>query len=1055
MRSHSLTLITYEEFKILIILLYATHVCSSICTKSSYRSHVADATGEPIIGANVTVKGTTVGTITDIDGNFTLEVGSTDGTLVVSFIGYKSAEAAIKGKSPINVILQEDTETLDEVVVVGYGTQNRKSLTGAISDVKSESLTRSVSTTTAGALSGKIAGISTRAKDARPGKGISLEIRNMGAPLYVIDGIPYGGNTGNDWLVNSEVSGNDVFNSLNIEDIESITVLKDASAAIYGLRASNGVVLVTTKKGKKNEKVSINVNGYYGWQNLTRFPELANAEQYTRGLAEAAQNRGEDPNSVYTKEELAKWAAGTEKGYKSYDYYDMIMRKNVPQYHVNASVTGGSERTNYYLSVAHTSQEAMMPDFNYQRTNFQLNLDTKITNRFTIGAQVSGRYEKTNDVGLPGGDGYYSAILAVFKMRPIDSPYANDNPNYIRNIDSYRNGYNPAAFRRDIAGYKDSMTRYANINAYAQYDFGFGLTAKATFSYGYTNSRFDGYQYAYQIYTYDEASDTYNGTNAAGRWRLQIDRSVPTRYMQLQLNYNKQIKDHNISAVLGYEASDYDWSKKTYGTEPSTDYLPLLQMDEINSFGDEWSYEARAGWLARVNYDYAHKYLVELLARYDGSYLYAPSQRWGFFPGASIGWRISEENFFAPLKSVVDDLKIRASIGQTGTESGVSLFGYLSGYNWNQGSAVLDGEYVTGLNQRGLPVTNLSWTKNTTKNIGFDLTMFGNRLTISADAFRKDITGVPAARYDVLLPSEVGYSLPNENLNKQAYIGTEAMATWTDHIGDFNYRVSGNITFSRYRNIESYKPRFSNSWDEYRNSSEDRWGGIYWGYQVIGQFQSEEEIKNYPVNLDGQGNTTLLPGDLIYKDVNNDGVINGMDERPIGFPEGWAPILSFGGNIGLEWKGIDLNIDFSGGAMQGWRQNYELTNAYHNGGNSPAYLLEDRWHRLDLYDPESEWVPGRYPAIRNGEFAYNNKNSDFWLHNVHYLRISNLEIGYSLPTWMLKPIHAQKVRIYGSVSNLCSFDNVHQYGIDPEITAAAAVVYPQQRTFLVGFNVTF
>lgn len=1017
--------------------------------------HVADATGEPIIGANVTVKGTTVGTITDIDGNFTLEVGSTDGTLVVSFIGYKSAEAAIKGKSPINVILQEDTETLDEVVVVGYGTQNRKSLTGAISDVKSESLTRSVSTTTAGALSGKIAGISTRAKDARPGKGISLEIRNMGAPLYVIDGIPYGGNTGNDWLVNSEVSGNDVFNSLNIEDIESITVLKDASAAIYGLRASNGVVLVTTKKGKKNEKVSINVNGYYGWQNLTRFPELANAEQYTRGLAEAAQNRGEDPNSVYTKEELAKWAAGTEKGYKSYDYYDMIMRKNVPQYHVNASVTGGSERTNYYLSVAHTSQEAMMPDFNYQRTNFQLNLDTKITNRFTIGAQVSGRYEKTNDVGLPGGDGYYSAILAVFKMRPIDSPYANDNPNYIRNIDSYRNGYNPAAFRRDIAGYKDSMTRYANINAYAQYDFGFGLTAKATFSYGYTNSRFDGYQYAYQIYTYDEASDTYNGTNVAGRWRLQIDRSVPTRYMQLQLNYNKQIKDHNISAVLGYEASDYDWSKKTYGTEPSTDYLPLLQMDEINSFGDEWSYEARAGWLARVNYDYAHKYLVELLARYDGSYLYAPSQRWGFFPGASIGWRISEENFFAPLKSVVDDLKIRASIGQTGTESGVSLFGYLSGYNWNQGSAVLDGEYVTGLNQRGLPVTNLSWTKNTTKNIGFDLTMFGNRLTISADAFRKDITGVPAARYDVLLPSEVGYSLPNENLNKQAYVGTEAMATWTDHIGDFNYRVSGNITFSRYRNIESYKPRFSNSWDEYRNSSEDRWGGIYWGYQVIGQFQSEEEIKNYPVNLDGQGNTTLLPGDLIYKDVNNDGVINGMDERPIGFPEGWAPILSFGGNIGLEWKGIDLNIDFSGGAMQGWRQNYELTNAYHNGGNSPAYLLEDRWHRLDLYDPESEWVPGRYPAIRNGEFAYNNKNSDFWLHNVHYLRISNLEIGYSLPTWMLKPIHAQKVRIYGSVSNLCSFDNVHQYGIDPEITAAAAVVYPQQRTFLVGFNVTF
>lgn len=1040
------------KFLLVCIMLF----CSAIAfAQNQITGHVVDTTGEPVIGANVTVKGTATGTITDIDGNFTLPVESNDGILIVSFIGYKSAEVSINGKTQINVTLKEDTETLDEVVVVGYGTQTKKSLTGAISDVKSESLTRSVSTTTAGALAGKMAGISTRAKDARPGKGISLEIRNMGAPLYVIDGIPYGGNTGSDWLQASEVSGNDVFNALNIEDIESITILKDASAAIYGLRASNGVVLVTTKKGRKNEKVSINVNGYYGWQNLTRFPELANAAQYTRGLAEAAQNRGEDPNSVYTKEELKKWAAGTEKGYKSYDYYDMIMRKNVPQYHINASVTGGSEKTNYYLSLAHTKQEAMMPDFDYQRTNFQLNIDSKITKRFTIGAQVSGRYEKTEDVGLPGGDGYYSSILAMFKMRPIDSPYANDNPDYIRNIDPTRNGYNPAAFSRDIAGYKDNLTRNANINAYAQYDFGFGLTAKATFSYGYTNSRFDGRQYSYQIYTYDEATDTYNGTDAVGPWRLQIDRSVPTRYMQLQLNYNKQFGKHNVSAVLGYEASDYDWSKKTYGTEPSNDYLPLLQKDEINSFGDEWSYEARAGWLARINYNYAHKYLIELLGRYDGSYLYAPSQRWGFFPGVSLGWRISEEKFFEPLNTVVDDFKIRASIGQTGTEKDVSMFGYLPGYNWAQGNAVLDGEFVTGLNQRGLPVTNLSWTKNTSKNIGIDLTMFGNRLTITADAFRKDITGVPAARYDVLLPSEVGYSLPNENLNKQAYIGTEAMVTWTDRIGELNYRVSGNITFSRYRSIETYKPRFGNSWDEYRNSAEDRWGGIYWGYQVIGQFQSEEQIKNYPVDLDGQGNTSLLPGDFIYKDVNGDGVINGMDERPIGFPENWAPILSFGGNIGLEWKGIDLNIDFSGGAMQGWRQNYELTNAYHGDGNSPVYLLEDRWHRADLYDPESEWIPGRYPAIRKGEFGYNNKNSDFWLHNVRYLRISNLEVGYSLPVWMLKPIHAQKVRIYANISNLCSFDNVHQYGIDPEITAAAAVVYPQQRTFLLGFNVTF
>ena len=480
-----------------------------------------------------------------------------------------------------------------------------------------------------------------------------------------------------------------------------------------------------------------------------------------------------------------------------------------------------------------------------------------------------------------------------------------------------------------------------------------------------------------------------------------------------------------------------------------------MQFDELNSFADEWSYEARAGWIGRINYDFAHKYLIELLARYDGSYLYASNNRWGFFPGVSIGWRISEEKFFEKLRPVVDDLKIRASIGQTGTEKDVKLFDYLSGYTWNNGNAVLDGELVTGLNQRGLPITNLSWTKNTTSNIGFDLTMFNNRLKVTADAFRKDITGVPAARYDVLLPSEVGYTLPNENLNKQAYIGAEGMVTWTDHIGDLNYTVSGNFTFSRYKSIETYKPRFNNSWDEYRNSAEGRWGGIYWGYQVIGQFQSEEEIRNYPVNLDGNNNRTLLPGDFIYKDVNGDGIINSMDERPIGYPEGWAPIMSFGGNIGLAWKGIDLNIDLSGGAMQGWRQNYELANAYHGNGNSPVYLLEDRWHRADLYDPESEWIPGRYPAIRKGEFSYNNKNSDFWLHNVRYLRVKNLEVGYSLPVQLLRPIRAQKVRIYANVSNLCSFDNVGKFGVDPEITAAAAVVYPQQRTFLLGFNITY
>ena len=269
------------------------------------------------------------------------------------------------------------------------------------------------------------------------------------------------------------------------------------------------------------------------------------------------------------------------------------------------------------------------------------------------------------------------------------------------------------------------------------------------------------------------------------------------------------------------------------------------------------------------------------------------------------------------------------------------------------------------------------------------------------------------------------------------------------------YSVSANLTYSRFRNIQTYKPRFGNSWNEYRNSIEDRWGGIWWGYQAIGRFRSEEEIRNHPIDNDGQNNRTQLPGDITYKDVNGDGVINGMDERPIGYPTGWAPMFSYGGNIGLQWRDFDLNMDFAGATMQSWFQDYELRNPFHAGGNSPAFILEDRWRRADPYDPNSEWIPGKYPAIRKGTSVNNGKNSDFWLNDVRFLRLKNIEFGYSLPKNLLNKISISKLRIYLSASNVFSLDNVKGYGIDPEIEARAAVVYPQQRTWMIGFNVTF
>lgn len=1023
----------------------------------------ASDTQTPIPGVNVIEKGTSNGVATDFDGKYEITVSSPDAVLQFTYIGFKPKEVAVGDKTTIDVELDPDVQSLDETVVVGYGRQSKRKVTAAVSQIDSEEIVRTSSTTTAGALTGKMAGISTRSFDARPGRGINLEIRNMGNPLFVIDGVPYGGDPSRDWLGTSRVSGNDVFNSLNLEDIESISILKDASAAIYGLRAANGVVLITTKKGNENEKTTININQYYGFQNLTRFPELATAGQYVRGKVQAAQNAGIDPSTVYTPEELANWEDGNLLGYKSYDYYDIIMRKNVPQHHINVNVNGGTKKTNYYMSYSNLYQEATMKDFDYKRTNLQVNLSSNVWKGLTIGTQTSFKLEGTRDVGLQGGDGYFSSILAVLANRPTVGPYAHDNPEYPNNTPN-RPDLNPALFTRDIAGYKDTNTKAVNVNLFAEYKFDFGLSAKYTYSQNYRNIYFTGFQYTYDLYTYDEANDAYNVTGGQqATWRFENKTNSMSHFHQFRLNYDHTFgEDHNFSAVLGYERSDWDRNLTWTAAAPTNNYIPLNSLAILTGYGDEWTYQARAGYLGRLNYSYKDKYILELLGRYDASYLYAPGKRWGFFPGATAGWRISDENFFEPLKDAVNDLKLRFSVGQTGQEAGVGVFGYLPGYSFGRfdnnavvPGSVLDGQYVTGMQPQGPPVTNLSWEKHTMYDVGLDAYFLHNKLSLTADAFRKVITGIPAGRYDVLIPSEVGYALPPENLNKNEYRGLEGMISYKDYDHELKFSVSANATYSRFRSDESYKPRFGNSYNEWRYSNEGRWGGIWWGYHAIGQFQSEEEIRNYPIDNDGQNNATQLPGDIKYEDVNKDGVIDWYDEQPIGYPDGWAPFLSFGGNIGLQYKNFDLNVVLAGAAMESWFQNYELRNAFHAGGNSPAYLLTDNWHRADPYDPNSEWIPGRYPAVRNNTSGPNARNSDFWLHNVRYLRLKNAELGYTLPGSLVDKAGISKFRIYVSGSNLFSLDNVHQYGIDPEIQANAAVVYPQQRTILLGFNLTF
>lgn len=1014
--------------------------------KITLKGTVVDNLGEPVIGANVVEKGTTNGTITDLNGTFSLSV-SANASIEVSYIGYITQVIQVKS-DVMNVILKEDSQTLEEVVVTGFGlAQKKATLTGAISSIGDSEISRSVASTASGALVGKMAGVNSRQKDGRPGASTTIQIRNMGTPLYVIDGVQ---------------SDEGQFNNIDFNDIEAISILKDASASIYGVRAANGVVVVTTKRGKLNTKNVVSINSYYGWQSPSSFPKPADAVTYITNYIQSETVQGKTGSEyTYSKEDLAKWTEGTEKGYVPFDWYDYIF-KTSPQYYMNANVSGGSDKINYYFSVGHLNQDAIIVNYGgFKRTNVQMNIDARINDRLKVGASMNGRIEERRNPGVPGGDDYWLPRFATYRNLPTKRPFANDNPNY-PTLTSSDSGTNFAWLNYELSGEYKETWRVGQLQATAEYDILDGLKAKAMVGYYLAYQNLNNQEYTYKLYGYDEATDTYpvifENTNPWRERRVGHNEEVNSN---IQLSYNKKFGDHTVGAIAGFEASKRDTPTSWLHSIPTANSLHLIDyetMDTYNDSGNET--EARMGWIGRLNYDYSSKYLLELSARYDGSWKFAPGDRWGFFPSASVGWRISEENFWKETKvsNVFSDLKIRASYGLVGDDNlsgyGYNPFDYMSGYNYKSGGSVIDGAYTIGTVPRGLPVTTLSWLEAKILDIGFDASFLNGRLTSQFDFFRRKRDGIPTSRYDVLIPSEVGFSLPKENLNSDVIKGFEGGLRWSDTIEDLSYYVGGNFTYARRYNWDVYKPRFSNSWDEYRNSTVQRYSNINWGYHAIGQFQSWEEIANYPIDNDQQGNKTLRPGDIKYEDVNGDGVINTMDYRPIGYTTGETPTFSYALNFGFSWRGFDLAFDFTGGSMTSWYQNWEQRNPFHDGGNNAQYYMEDTWRLSDIWDANSELISGKYPMLLIGNSSHSNYwYSDFWLTNVKYLKLRNLELGYNIPKSILSKALISDLRIYIAGTNLLTFTNAP--GIDPEAEDGNGLTYPTMRIINVGLNIKF
>jgi len=1043
-----------------IVVLLLISAASFAQTKLTVSGTVVDTTGEALIGVSIKAKGTPTGVASDARGRFILAVPDLNGTLVVSYVGFTTQEVPINGQTNLRIRLKSANSVLQEVVVTGYGTQKRESITGAISSVTSKDLDRvHAGATVSSGLAGKIPGVTFRMAEGRPGASASIQIRNMGQPLYVIDGI-------------QQDEGQ--FNNLAPNDVESITVLKDASAAIYGVRAANGVVVVTTKKGSGESR--INVDAYAGFQNWFRFPNvLTNSYDYMRYRAEAQVNT--DGKTSITQSELDKYKAGTDPAYRSFNWRDYVLNSNnnAPQNSVNVNFTGGTDKINYYVSGTNLYQNSQLgKEYLFNRSNIQSNISAIVANGLKVGMNINGRIESRENPGVPGQDDYFLARFAVLRNTPLERPYANDNPAYLNDIGHTESNY--AFLNEKLSGKYRSDWRVVQTNFNAEYQIPGvkGLTARAVYSYYFADYLLNNNEYTYNAYTYRPATNTYDVTGGSTNpWREREQIKDINTTFQGQLNYNNTFGKHTIGATLVAERIQLHHLRNWIHASPISNNLPLIYFPTADQYQDSDDTQTRIGYIGRINYNYANKYYLEASARRDASYLFAPDRRVGYFPGFSAGWRITEEGFMKNLlgdHSFLSDLKFRGSYGVLGDDRNpydpnhgpiVAPYAYLPGYNYNQGVSVLDGNAITVSRDKGVPVTRVSWAKSVITDVGADFSLLNSKLNGTVDYFYRKRTGLLGNRNDVTVPTEIGYGLPQENANSDAQQGEEISLTYNNKIGKVSFNVGGNVSYSRSKFLNTYNPLFNNSLDQYRNSIENRYANIDWGYQVIGQFTSQEQINNYKINNDGKGNRTLLPGDLIYKDQNGDGKIDQYDERPIGFGYGRQPNINFGFTLGAAYKGFDFQADFSGGAGYTWFQNYETRWAFQNNGNLNT-IFEDRWHHADLYDVNSPWIPGKYPANRiNPGFGYSDyslngqNNSSFWLHSVRYVRVRTLQLGYSLPTALLSKAKIKRARFYVNAYNLFSFDNLKQYSVDPETTDDNGLQFPQSKVVNFGVNLTF
>jgi TonB-linked SusC/RagA family outer membrane protein len=1048
------------------LLIFSTIICSA--QQIIVRGKVTDEKGEALIGVTVKAKETNQGTITDKEGIFSLQVPNRNSILEFSYVGYKTIEVPLNGKTVLNIQMNESTENLNEIVVVGYGTQKKTSLTSAVSVIKGDELLKTPSTNISSLLGGRLPGIASVQESGEPGLDqASLNIRGSRfAPIYIVDGMPRS------------------INEIDPNDIESISVLKDAAAAsVYGLQASGGVIIVTTKKGKEG-KPQITYNGSIGASMNANFPKFMDGPQfaYYYNMADMmdklASGTITDRNQyipIFTKDDIIKMTNNDPTdGWDNINYIDKVFGTATNQKQ-NITVQGGNENTKYFTSIGYLDQNGNIDRFTYRRYNLRTNIEANITKHFNLDLGVAGNIGRRHTPAFNSGgtdanpnlgeEGWLSIAHQTIAIHP----YLPIKYQGLYTASRARNTGLPQSPLAAIyeSGYKKTKSTDLQTNLSLKFDFpGIkGLNANLTGAYDYSTFYNKNLNTPYKL-----NAIRLQDSSSKGEYTEVLDpRSVDYITLgegqytseqldgQASINYVNSFNKHNVDLMILWEVRDNKAnSLSAYAKNLSFPELPELGLGvpDNNPIGGYSTASRSSGSVYRFKYDWANRYLLELSGRYDGSYKLAGNvkgKRWAFFPSGSVAWRISDEKFMSKL-TFLNDLKIRASIGLSGNNSSLPEYAFLSTYSYGP-KLSLNGSLQDALYTSVVANPNLGWEKTLSYNIGYDFTMWKGLLSMEFDAFYNYTYDIQMYMGSGYSPSMGGYFHSYENYGKIDSKGFDTLIKHENKFNlggkPFNYIIAGNISYSKSRWL-----RYPDNVD-IPDIQRVTGSNVYatYGWIADGLYRSEKEIDNSA----WYGSRPNL-GDIKYRDINGDGKITYDQDRGL-IGRSNRPELMFGLNLVGNWRGFDLNAQFTGGALfdvsltgtyyNGYDDNTVWTQTFKEGSNSPLYLVENAY---SIDNPN-----GTFPRITLSTAShggYNGLASTFWFRNGNYLRLKSAQFGYTIPNKPLAKIGIENLRLFIEGSNIFTISGLPK-GIDPESPSVNNGYYPQQKVFMGGVTLSF